>query len=225
MENWDDGATHWDDGVSKWDEIYGSGASIQAAPTNAGVGLNSNIALRLQKWLPNGWFPNTLGTRIFATLSGFSANLSTVLAQITYVKLQTRIRTATDGFLDLISWDYFGPTLPRNTSEVDNAFRARILANLLRPRVTRQGMITTLTLLTGRAPRVFEPKRPMDTGGWGGNPFGGYGVAGGYSNPAIQQYQALITAYRGNNVSDASIYAAVDEAKPIATVMWVCPTD
>ncbi len=225
MANWDDGVTHWDDGVTQWDEIYGSGASVQAAPTNAGVGLNSNIVQRLQKWLPSGWFPNTLGTRIFATLSGFSANLSTVLAQITYVKLQTRIKTATDGFLDLISWDYFGPTLPRNTSEIDNAFRARILGNLLRPRATRQGMIATLTLLTGRTPRVFEPKRPMDTGGWGGNPYGGYGVAGGYSNPAIQQYQALITAYRGNGVPDATIFAAVDEAKPIATVMWVSPSN
>lgn len=205
--------------------ITGSGASVQQASTDSGVVLNSNVVSRLQKWLPNGWFPNTIGTRIFATMSGFSANLSTVLAQITYVKLQTRIRSATDGFLDLISWDYFGPALPRGTSEVDTAYRNRILANLLRPRATRQGMITTLTLLTGRAPRVFEPKRPMDTGGWGGNPFGGYGVAGGYSNPAIQSYQALITAYRGNNVPDAQIVAAVDEAKPVATIMWTAISD
>ncbi|MFL9904229.1 hypothetical protein PQR71_39930 [Paraburkholderia fungorum] len=225
MKNWDDGATQWDDGTTHWDEIYGSGASVQGPPTNSGVGLNSNIVLRLQKWLPNGWFPNAIGTRIFATLSGFSANLSTVLAQITYVKLQTRIRTATDGFLDLISWDFFGPALPRNTSEVDNAFRARILANLLRPRATRQGMITTLTLLTGRAPRVVEPKRPMDCGGWGGNPFGGYGVAGAYTNPAVQPFQAAIVAYRGNNVPDSAIYAAIDEAKPIATIMWTALSD
>jgi hypothetical protein len=225
MENWDDGTTRWDDGVSRWDEISGSGASVQAAPASSGVGLNSNIVLRLQKWLPDGWFPNNIGTRIFATLAGFSADLTPVWAQIIYTKLQTRIKTATDGFLDLISWDFFGPTLPRNTNEIDTAFRTRILANLLRPRVTRQGMITTLTLLTGRAPRVFEPKRPMDTGGWGGNPFGGYGVAGGYSNPAIQPFQAMIVAYRGNNVPDEAIYAAVDEAKPIATIMWTALSD
>lgn len=223
--NWDDGTSRWDDGATRWDEFSGSGASVQAPATDAGVGLNSNIVQRLQKWLPPGWFPTGMGTRIFATLFGFSADLTSVWAQIIYTKLQTRIKTATDGFLDLISWDFFGPELPRNTSEIDSAFRARILANLLRPRVTRQGMITTLTLLTGEAPRVFEPKRPMDTGGWGGNPFGGYGVAGGYSNPAIQPFQAMITAPRGNNVPDADIYAAVDEAKPIATVMWVAITD
>ena len=220
MNAFDDGGS-WDEPNTYWDNIIdGVGASVQAASTDSGVALNSNIVFRLQKWLPSGWFPNNIGTRIFATLSGMSAALSAVLAQITYVKLQTRIRSATDGFLDLISWDFFGPTLPRETNEVDNTFRTRILSNLLRPRVTRQGMITTLPLLTGRAPRVFEPKRPMDTGGWGGNPFGGYGVAGGYSNPAIQQYQAMITVHRGNDVPDAVIYAAVDEAKPIATVMW-----
>lgn len=200
--------------------ITGSGASVQAPCVDAGVVLNSDIVARLQRWLPKGWFPNSVGTRIFAMLTGFSAALSTVLGQITYVKLQTRVSTATDGFLDMISFDYFGTSLPRLSAEVDNVFRARILANLLRQRATRAGMISTLAALTGRTPRVFEPKRPMDTGSWGGNPFGGYGVAGGYTNAAIQTFQAQIVAYRGNGVPDAAIYAAVDAAKPIATVMW-----
>lgn len=201
--------------------ITGSGASVQAASSDAGVVLNSDIVARLFKWLPDGWFPRTIGTRIFAMLAGMAAPLSTVLAQITYVRLQTRVRSATDGFLDMISYDYFGDGLPRLSAEVDDVFRARILANLVRERVTRQGIITTLTTLTGRVPRVFEPKRPMDTGGWGGNPFGGYGVAGGYSNPSIQTMQALIVAYRGNSATDAAIFAAVDAAKPIATEIWV----
>ncbi len=201
--------------------ITGSGASIQAPSIDSGIALNSDIVARLQRWLPDGWFPNAVGTRIFAMLAGFATSLSTVQAQIAYVKLQTRVRSATDGFLDMISYDYFGNGLPRHSAEVDNAFRARILAGLIQSRVTRQGMISTLTALTGRVPRVFEPKRPMDTGGWGGNPFGGYGVAGGYSNPVIQPFQALIVAYRGNGVTDASIYAAIDATKPVATEMWV----
>ena len=200
--------------------ITGSGASTQALSIDSGIALNSDIVARLQKWLPAGWFPTAVGTRIFATLAGFASSLSTVLAQITYTKLQTRVATATDGFLDMISYDYFGTGLPRLSAEVDSVYRARILASLIQSRVTRQGMIATLTALTGRVPRVFEPKRPMDTGGWGGNPFGGYGVAGGYSNPAIQTFQALIVPYRGNGVPDAAIYAAVDAAKPIATEMW-----
>lgn len=200
--------------------ITGSGASIQANATDAGTVLNSDILARLQKWLPDGWFPRNIGTRIFAMLAGMAAPLSMVLAQLTYTKLQTRVRSATDGFLDMISYDYFGGALPRLNAEVDDAFRARIMARLIQSSVTRDGMISTLTTLTGRVPRVFEPKRPMDTGGWGGNPFGGYGVAGGYSNPSIQTMQALIVVYRGNSATDAAIYAAVDNAKPIATVMW-----
>lgn len=200
--------------------ITGSGASIQANTTDAGTVLNSDILARLQKWLPDGWFPRNIGTRIFAMLAGMAAPLSMVLAQLTYTKLQTRVRSATDGFLDMISYDYFGGALPRLNAEVDDAFRARIMARLIQSSVTRDGMISTLTTLTGRVPRVFEPKRPMDTGGWGGNPFGGYGVAGGYSNPSIQTMQALIVVYRGNSATDAAIYAAVDNAKPIATVMW-----
>src|SRR5471032_2921585 len=93
--------------------ITGSGASVQASSINSGVALNSDIVARLQRWLPNGWFPTAVGTRVFAIMAGLASPLSSVLAQITYVKLQTRVRTATDGFLDMISYDYFGNGLPR----------------------------------------------------------------------------------------------------------------
>jgi len=202
-------------------QINGSGASVQAISTDAGSVVNSNIIYRLQRWLPSGWFPTIIGTRIFATLAGFSAALSNVLAQINYTKLQTRIKTATDGFLDMISWDYFGPTLPRLTNEQDNAFRIRILQNLLRARATRGAMITALTQLTGIPPRIFEPYRVQDTGVYGG-PFIGYNVAGGYSNQGIGPYQAFITAYPGaSGVTQAQIDATVEAVKPIATEMWV----
>ncbi|WP_083615571.1 hypothetical protein [Paraburkholderia sp. SOS3] len=65
-----------------------------------------------------------------ATLQGPAWALSSIYAQITYAALQTRIATATDGYLDLISNDFFGTSLPRLTNEPDGDFRARILANL-----------------------------------------------------------------------------------------------
>ena len=67
-------------------------------------------------------------------LSGPAWALSQIYALIQYAVLQTRIATATDGFLDLISYDFFGGNLPRRSQEKDNPFRARILATLLRPR-------------------------------------------------------------------------------------------
>ena len=52
----------------------------------------------------------------------------------------------------------------------------------------------TLVLLTGRAPLIFEPARPLDTGAYGSS-ICGYGVAGGYGSLA-HNAQAFIVAYR-----------------------------
>jgi hypothetical protein len=184
------------------------------------TGDQNDMTSRLDGLLPPGWF-GSVTPALTALLSGLSAVLAWVYSLIAYVQNQTRIATATDGFLDLISFDFFGGGLPRNGAESDTSFRSRIQANLLRERVCRAGIIQSLQILTGRTPRLVEPARPMDTGGWGKNPYGGYGVAGAYSNPALIPFQALITVYRGNGVPDAQLYAAVDAVKPIGTDVWV----
>jgi hypothetical protein len=113
---------------------------------------------------------------------------------IAYAKLQTRIATATDGFLDLVAFDYFGSYIARRVNELDASLRARIKQNLLRQKATRAGIIKLLTDLTGNVPVVFEPWRPLDCGAYGKNIFG-YGVAGGYGSVVVP-YQAFVTAYR-----------------------------
>jgi hypothetical protein len=123
------------------------------------------------------------------------------------VQAQARIATASGGFLDLISTDFFGMALPRRNAEADGLFRARISQELLRPRATRSALVLALTELTGRPPRVFEPARPRDTGGYsvGGLCYGGQTVvggseilvpgAGGWGSLALP-YQVFVTAYR-----------------------------
>ena len=182
------------------------------------TGDQADIQARIYALLPQSWFASETPV-LDALIAGCANALAFAYSLISYVQNQTRIKTATDGFLDLISQDYFGGRLPRNSGESDSAFRARILANLFVEKGTRAGMIATLTVLTGRAPRVVEPIRPPDTGAYGG-PYGGYGVSGAYSNPALVPYQGLVTAYRGNGVADADIYAAVEGAKPEGTVVW-----
>jgi hypothetical protein len=185
------------------------------------TGDQNDILNRIDGLIPPSWF-GSASPNLTALLSGLASMLAWVYSLIAYVQNQCRIATATDGFLDLISADFFGPNLPRNAGETDTAFRARIQANLLRPRATRAGLIATVQTLTGTTPRLFEPQRPMDTGGWGGNPYGGYGVAGGYTNPALcRPNQALMTITPGNGVSDAAIAAAVDQAKPAGTIIWI----
>lgn len=136
------------------------------------TGSVSDIVARLQKWLPQRWFPiqakNADGTvpRIFAQLVSWSTALSQVFAQIQYAKAQTRVGTATDGWLDLASQDYYGGNLPRLAGETDPAFAARIIAAFPPRGATRPQIIAALTAFTGTAPRVVEPWRLQDTGAW-----------------------------------------------------------
>jgi hypothetical protein len=157
------------------------------------IGDQNDMKARIVALLPQGWFPDSAPVRD-ALLSGFAWCLSLVYSLIQYAQLQTRIATPTDGFLDLISFDFFGNNLPRNQPELDPPFRSRILATLLRPKATRPGMIAVLTALTGRAPIIFEPARPLDTGAYGAS-ICGYGMAGGYGSLLLTA-QAFIKAFR-----------------------------
>ncbi len=149
----------------------------------------NRIDMLLPPWYGNAETPVTDGV-----LAAFAEAGSIIYGQYAYSVLQTRIKTATDIFLDLISTDFFGSGLPRLPNESDTQFRNRILINLIRIRGTRQAISQVLIDLTGRAPYLFEPARPADTGGYsiGGV---GYCVGGGYGSLEMP-YQGLCTAYR-----------------------------
>ncbi len=209
------------------------------------TGDQNDMLARLRALLPKSWFPANAPNES-AKLSGPAWALSGAYANLTYIALQTRIRSATDGWLDIISADFFGTTLPRLLNEQDGPFRARILANLFIKGPCRQDMVNVLTLLTGTAPTIFEPSNPSDSGGWGG---GGlfWGAAGGWGSP--MPYQSLITVYRPSTVlvslgewstwrmawgaygawssatptaiTDASLIAAVESTRALGTVVWM----
>lgn len=157
------------------------------------TGDQGDVYSRIKALLPRGWFGDT-SPILNALLQGFSAIIANVYTLIVYARAQSRILTASDGWLDLISADFFGPSLPRKTNESDTAFRNRITVNLFRERATRNAIIQVLTTLTGRAPTIIEPERPADTGGYR-IPTSGYGVAGAYGSMLLP-YQAFVTAYR-----------------------------
>jgi hypothetical protein len=157
------------------------------------IGDQADCESRIKALLPQKWFNDSSPVKD-ALVSGCAWALSLVYSLIQYAQNQTRIATATDGFLDLIGWDYFGGRLPRRQQETDAAYRARIQANLLLTRTTRQGMVNCLVALTGRAPIIFEPARPLDTGAYGAS-ICGYGSAGGYGSQKLPA-QAFIIAYR-----------------------------
>lgn len=158
------------------------------------TGDQTDIQARLRQLIPFGWFPAGAEPIVDGLLLGLGNALAFIYSTLAYLRLQTRIKTATDGFLDLIAGDFFGTSLPRLAGQSDDSYRARILASLLRERGTRKAVILVLQQLTGRTPIIFEPQRPADTGAYGA-PNCGYGRAGGYGS-RLMPYQALIIAYR-----------------------------
>lgn len=160
------------------------------------TGDQSDVLKRIKAVLPPWFGDNT--PILDALLQGLAWAGSFVFSLYAYAKLQTRIKTATGGWLDIIAADFFGTAIIRQTNQSDISFRNKILVNLIRERGTRNGIIKVLQDLTGRTPAVFEFLRPMDTGAYGVSQSIGYGVAGGYGSFQMP-FQAFVTAYRPTN--------------------------
>jgi hypothetical protein len=130
------------------------------------IGDQGNMVGRLYRWLPTRWFPGGPGTLIHAVVSGFATALAAVYALAAYATLQIRIATATDGWLDLIATDYFGPHLPRQPGEADPPYSARIRREIMRERVTREAIDRVIFDTTGNHPTIVELNRTSDIGCW-----------------------------------------------------------
>jgi len=213
------------------------------------TGDSTDIFTRLKGYLPRGWFGDTSPIRD-ALLVGAAAIFAPIYALYIYAKAQTRIATASDGWLDLIAYDFYGTSLLRG-SQSDDTYRSAIQINLFRERGTRKAVNDILTQLTGQAPIIFEPGRPEDTGGYDEPEGLAYDVAGGYGE--LLTAQAFIIAYRpqgtgiasvsgydqvaggydggvieyiddtmyGGATADEQIYAAVNAVRPIGVTLWV----
>jgi hypothetical protein len=126
----------------------------------------ADMLARLRALLPP-WFPSQGQAPVLdGVLTGIATTLSYIYSLYAYTILQTRIATATDAWLDIIAWTYFGGRFPRNPGETDLSFRGRILAELIRPRVTRAAIQAAVAELTGYPVRVIEPFATTDTGAW-----------------------------------------------------------
>lgn len=165
------------------------------------VGNQSDIFARLKAILPTRWFGSPADSTpiLDAVLQGIASVLAFAYALYQYAKLQTRVMTATGGYLDMISADFFGATLLRKTGQSDASYRAIILANLFREKATRNAVVTALVNLTGRVPLIVEPTRPLDTGAYSIS-ISGYGAAGAYGS-LLLPFQAFVNAYRPHSVA------------------------
>lgn len=151
-----------------------------------------DIIARVNALLPP-WFAD-LNPVLSALLASFGSAWSFIYALYAYAKLQTRILTATDGFLDLIAQDFFGTGLRRSPNQTDASFRAVIESSLFRARATRKAISDVLLGMTGFAPVIIEPFAPADCGAYRIG-YAGYGSAGAYGSQSIPA-QAFVVAYR-----------------------------
>ncbi len=166
------------------------------------IGDRDNIVARFRDVMPPGWFDSD--TPVLDTLLGALADPWVGLYQmVCYSKKQTRLATATDGWLDLIATDFFGRRIKRRYRQSDASFRGLVSRELFRERATRQGVIRALEDLTGRTPIIFEPGHTGDTGGYGFTTSAGnlgvyafaYGMMGGWGNLSLP-FQVFVTAFR-----------------------------
>ena len=209
-----------------------------------------DIHSRLQALLPAGWFGDKSPV-LDCVLSSCALSLTWCYSLYAYARLQTRIATASDSWLDIAARDFFGIRLIRDEGMPDNELRRKISKSLFCERGTRQAITITLKELTGLAPTIIEPLRPTDTGGYG-IPTTGYGIDGRYGSRSIP-YQAFVIAHRSvksdttddcpqyetsdisshsatenddmtmssGKATDAQIYAAITAVKMQGTIVWV----
>jgi hypothetical protein len=169
------------------------------------TGDSQDMLTRLRTVLPTRWFPDQAPV-LDGLLSGMASSWSWAYELLQYVIAQRRIATASDAWLDVIAQDFFGGRLARRSGQSDDALRGRIRRELFRERGTRAAIIAALQDLTGRAPTVFEPARPTDTGGYASLTGAGggvaYGAAGGWGNLGLP-FQCFVRAYRpvGNGIA------------------------
>ncbi|MDB5966843.1 MAG: hypothetical protein JWQ72_3343 [Polaromonas sp.] len=188
------------------------------------AGDQADIRARIKATLPP-WFGDA-NPILDAVVSGLAFAWANVYAIYAYALQQARIKTATDGWLDVISGDFFGAALQRKTYQTDQSYRVAILANIFRERATRTGLLKLALDVTGRAAILIESRRPLDNGAYS-QPVAFYSAAGRYGSMSTGPYEVFMKVYRPlpatpqYGISDADIYAAIDAVRPLNVTVWV----
>ena len=162
----------------------------------------SDFVLRIRSVLPKRWFGDQ-APNLTAIITSIATPWTWLYGLLNYAVSQTRIRTASDNWLDLIALDFFGSDLVRASGESDTSYRSRIQKTLLRTAASRSAIASCMEQLTGTEPRIFEPARCSDTGAYATVadqpvPPGcglAYGVVGGWGSLNLP-FQFFVTITR-----------------------------
>jgi hypothetical protein len=167
----------------------------QQTSITTATGGTDDISNRIRSTLPP-WFPDAADSPILTSvITGIADAFSFIYDYLGFAALQTRISTASGGWLDMIGWDFFGARFTRRQGESDASWQPRVQQEILRPRQTRAAISQLLSDLTGRAPRIVELWNAQDCGGYGVAQMGGYGSGPGCYGSLSFNDQVLVTAF------------------------------
>ena len=162
----------------------------------------ADVVGRLRAVIPTRWFSDQ-SPNLSALLTGLATPFVWLFGLIQYAAAQTRLSTSTGFWLDLFAYDYFSDELMRAPGESDLSFSYRIKGALFQEAATRSALASSIMLLTGEQPTLFEPARPFDTGAYGGSlssasgtvPSLAYGQRGGWGSLKMP-YQFFVSVPR-----------------------------
>lgn len=179
------------------------------------------MAARVLSLVPDAWVGDGAkqpGGGLYLLAQALGIGLGGPTAAIAYAALQTRIATATDINLDLISNDFFGGMLPRN-GDSDSVFRTRLRTAIFQNKGTRAGMESALAAL-GLIFVLVEDGNPTDLMALG--TYGGLGTVGalGAGNSASANVYLRITLPLPSGVTQDQIIGVIDNVKPEGTIVW-----
>jgi hypothetical protein len=154
---------------------------------------------RLMKYLPKGWFPNP-SENVSGVMAGGAYGLQFIKDLTDYADKQTRIKTSTDGWLDIVAADFFGENqFPRQPGETDPHYLTRIRINMFREAGTLNAIKSILKELTGNDPTIYELfyGDNGDTLNYAEAYPVGYPTAAAPTPHTSVPYQAFVIAYLG----------------------------
>jgi hypothetical protein len=182
------------------------------------IGDEADFVRRLRLTLPDHWFADAAPV-LEGLMAGLSSSWAALHRLLNVVRQQSRLQTATDGFLDLASRDFFGQRLPRRAGEGDDTFRSRIQRAMHRERGTRAGLIAAAQD-AGCTVQVFEPARPADTGAYNTPSALAWGVAGGWGSLSMP-LECLVTVQRRPGSNDDELRSSIADSLPAGGVAWL----
>lgn len=182
------------------------------------IGDAEDMRQRLRLTLPSHWFADSAPV-LDGLLAGFSVAWTGLYNLLQFVRLQSRIQSATAGFLDLAATDFFGIGVSRRAQETDVPFRSRLQRAMLRQRGTRAALIDAASE-AGFAVRIFEAAQPADTGVYNTCSGLAWNVSGGWGSLSMP-FECLITAQRGPAAVDEALWQGIAETMPAGGVGWL----